>query len=183
PTPWRDPARVTWLPRCSAPTPSPRSISARFCPYWPNNKDASRLSSNASTTCVAVLSPAKDPLSDREERNGSGLQHRFRAQPCACKFAEQAVASNFGNLNRPNCANHRSWGHDLNWLQIRRSPNDLARITSRFFEQDIESAATTLTIERGLLSFDDGLEAVESIRIHYVWPLMRQIRGRRSGTL
>src|SRR5262249_27874345 len=48
-TPSREPERVTWLPRCSATTPSRRSISARFCPYWPNGRDASRFWSKAST--------------------------------------------------------------------------------------------------------------------------------------
>jgi hypothetical protein len=53
----RDPSRVTWLPRCSATTPSRRSIKARFWPYWPNSMEASRLSSKLSTTCVTVFAP------------------------------------------------------------------------------------------------------------------------------
>src|SRR5262249_59828724 len=113
-------ARATGFPRCSATTPSLRSISARFCPYWPNNRDASRLSSKASTTWVAELPPAvgedtNDPLSDRDERNGSGLhQHRFRVDAGGHARAEQTIGADVGNRPRRDVADHSRLGHDLN---------------------------------------------------------------------
>src|SRR5439155_22716477 len=79
-------------------------------------------------------------------------------------------------------ADHRPWRHYLNRLQIWRASDDLARVTSRLFEQDLESAAMTLPIERGLLSVDCRLEAVEPLGFHRVGDLTRQVRGRRSRT-
>src|SRR5437660_2563337 len=99
---------VTWLPRESTTTPRRRSIRARFCPYCPNSVEASRLSSKASTNCVAgplvvtIEGDARDPFSIRGDRNG------FSA-PClhvSREHAEQAVRACLGDPYRPNFAAH-----------------------------------------------------------------------------
>ena len=64
---------MTWLPRCSAVTPSRRSISARFWPYWPNSTEAWRLSSKSSAALVGApstvgVSPCGGPS------GGSGIR-------------------------------------------------------------------------------------------------------------
>src|SRR5262249_20793689 len=167
--PSREPERVTWLPRCSATTPSRRSISARFCPYWPNSRDASRFSSKASTIWVAAVSPAadedtKDSLSDREERNRSDLhQYRFCGHIDRSEGSEQTVGADYRDPRRYDVADHCRWRHDLNRLQIWGAPDDLARMTSRLFEQDVEDAATASRIERGLLSLDSHLQATQPL--------------------
>src|SRR3984893_52916 len=183
-TPSRGPARVTWFPRCSATTPSLRSSRARFCPYCPNSVEASRLSSKASTNCAAgplvvtIEGDARDPFSIRGDRNG------FSA-PClhvSREHAEQAVRARFGDPYRRNFADQGVWCHDLNRLQIWGSADDLARMTPRFFEQDIEGALNTVAIESRGITVDRGLHTAEPFQFRILSDLIRYGRSRRSGT-
>src|SRR5262249_33487813 len=172
----------------SAPALGLRSISARFCPYWPNNRDASRLSSKASTTWVAELPPpvgedTNDPLSDRDERNGSGLhQHRFRVDAGVNARTEQAIGADVGTRHRRDVAHHCRWGHGLKRLEVWGAADNLARMASRLVEQDVEGAAEASGIEGSLVAVGGRLQAVEPLGCHGVRYLIRQVRGRRSGT-
>src|SRR4029077_18307962 len=187
-TPSRDPATLTGLPRCSATTPSRRSIRARFWPYWPNSIEASRLSSNASTIWVAALSlgasgeDTREPLSDRGARNCSALrQHRFGAHRRFHERPKQAVGTTLRHFHRCGVFDHCRGSHDLNRLEIWGAPDDLARIASRFVEQDLEGAANALRVEFGLVAVDRRLQTVEPFGFHFVGDLIVHFRGRRSG--
>src|SRR5262245_64020576 len=55
-------------------------------------------------------------------------------------------------------------------------------MASRLFEQDVEGAAEASRIEGSLVAVDGRLQAVEPLGFHRVRYLIRQVRGRRSGT-
>src|SRR5215470_20209475 len=119
---------VTWLPRESATTPSLRSISERFCPYWPNSTEARRLSSKVSTTWVVAFSPApvgvgtSEPWSDPRVRNASGLQmfgqsrqpgHVDMAPRRLRELAKQAVGAGPNDRHAAHGADQRGGRHHL----------------------------------------------------------------------
>src|SRR5262249_33739819 len=174
----REPSMVTWLPRESATTPSRRSISARCCPYWPNSVEASRLSSNASTTWVAPFSAVaaggmSEPLSVPRVRNASALQ----ARELGCGIsdegprdvADQAVRSGGGDGDRGPLADQPGRCHDLHGLQVGRAADQLAGQAARLLEQHVERAADAGAVERGLMAVDLGLQPRQPLDLGVVF--------------
>src|SRR5215471_4125769 len=187
----REPSMVTWLPRESATTPSRRSISARFCPYWPNSTEASRLSSKASTTWVAALSPAvagvgtSAPLSDPRVRNASGLhtcQRGRRDVRRRGEFTEQAVRAGARDRDGDHLADQRRRRHHLHGLQIGRAADKLAGQPASFLEQHVEGAADAARVEAGLVPVDLGLQPREPFDLDGLLDLIGAFRRRRAGT-
>ena len=88
----------------------------------------------------------------RDERKGvSPPPASVRAPERALRQrAEQAVGADLGDRHGRDVADHCRWSHDLNRLQIWGAADDLARMPSRLFEQDVEGAAEALRVERGL---------------------------------
>src|SRR5262249_10549287 len=161
---------VTWLPRESAVTPSRRSISARCWPYWPNSVEASRLSSKASTTWVALVSPAasgegrSEPLSEPRVRNASALQgcqlgRGGLARQRPRKLAKQAVGAGARDRHGHDLADQRGGRHRLHRLQVGRAADQLPRQAARLLEQHVEGAADARLVEGGLTAVDLGLQA------------------------
>src|SRR5215472_8223051 len=122
---------VTWLPRCSATTPSRRSISARFCPYWPNSTEASLLSSNASTVWVVAVSSdaAAGGMTGSDVRKGasSSCCGQGRVTRFVSERAKEAVAADLGDDHALDRSDQVCRRHDLDRLQIRRAADELAR--------------------------------------------------------
>src|SRR5262249_58449939 len=106
---------------------------------------------------------------DRGERNGSTLrQHRLGRAARLREGAEQTVRADLGDRHRRNVAEHCRWPRDLNRLEIWGASDDLARMASRLFEQDLEAAPAASRVECGLLAVDDGLQAEEPLGFHLV---------------
>src|SRR5437762_582931 len=171
---------VTWLPRESATTPSRRSISARFCPYWPNSVEARRLSSKVSMVCVVAVSftslaAGTIPLSVGKLRNASGsngdagfcLDSRL-----AREHAKQAVGSDIRDGHRHHRADHIPSRHHLNRLKIWRAAGDLARETARPFHQHIEGEAAAPRVEGSSVAVDRSLQAREAVGLHLIGNLI-----------
>src|SRR5262249_21480049 len=114
---------VRWLPRCSATTPSRRSISARFCPYCPNRTEASLLSSKASTVCAVAVSSeaAAGGITESGVRKGvsSSCCGKDGGVRLVSKSAKQTVAADFGDGHALDGANQFDRRHDMHGLQIR----------------------------------------------------------------
>src|SRR5262249_4880686 len=182
---------VTWLPRESAVTPSRRSISARCWPYWPNSVEASRLSSKASTTWVALVSPAasgegrSEPLSEPRVRNASALQgcqlgRGGLARQRPRKLAKQAVGAGARDRHGHDLADQRGGRHRLHRLQVGRAADQLPPQAARLLAQHLAGGADARLVEGGLTAVDLGLQAGEALDLGGVVDLVVALGRRRA---
>src|SRR5450830_493555 len=182
--PPREPSRVTWLPRCSATTPRRRSISARFCPYWPNRTDASLLSSKASTICVIAVSSeaAAGGITGSDVRKGvsSSCCGQRRRAGMFGKPAEQSIGSDIGDGHRQYRTDQRGRRHDLHRLKIWGAADQLPRELTRLFQQHIHGAADKTCVEFAPVAVNDGLQPLQALGFFLLRNLRLHVGGRRA---
>src|SRR5215470_12666942 len=163
---------VRWLPRCSATTPSRRSISARFCPYCPNRTEASLLSSNASTVCVVAVSSeaAVGGITESGVRKGvsSSCCDKCGGARFIGESTKKTVATHFGDGHTPDRANQPGGRHDLDRLQIWGAANNLPRQPAWLFQQHIDCAASKAGIKPALVAGDDGLQPLQAVGLLFL---------------
>src|SRR5215510_3024796 len=156
---------VTWLPRCSATTPSRRSISARFCPYCPNSTEASLLSSKASTVCVVAVSSEAAPAGITESVVRKGVSNSCCGEDrrLVLETAEKTVAADLGDGHALERADQLLWRHHLDCLQVWGAADQLPSQPAGFFEQHIDGAPGKAGVEVALVPRDDGLQALQAL--------------------
>src|SRR5215471_18457348 len=160
-------------------------MSARFCPYCPNNAEASRLSSNATTIWVAGLAATglatSDPASDGRRANDlTSCAGQCRLPSLrAVQLAEQAVRSDVGDSHGRNLANQRCRGHDLHGLQVLRPTDQLTGNSARLFDENFKLSPDAAPVECALMMIDAILEPDQALGLHLVRDLIAAIgRGR-----
>src|SRR5690348_16454402 len=170
-------------------------MRARFCPYWPNSIDASRLSSNARTTWVSASVPLgvsaaisddpslvsrfrKDSVSRTDERRLGAL----RVRRTIGELAEQAVRSDAGDGHGRDLTEQSFRTHDLYRLQIGRTADDLPGEPTRLVEQHVKGAADAAGIECNPVSFYRLLQPLEPLGLDRLVDLIATFGGRRAGS-
>src|SRR5262245_45762500 len=156
---------VRWLPRCSATTPSRRSISARFCPYCPKSTEASLLSSKASTVCVVAVSSEAAPggITGSVVRKGVSNSCCGEDRRLVLETSEKTVAADLNDGHALDRADQLLGRHHLDSLQIWGAAYKLPSKPAGLFEQHIDGAPGKPGVEIALMPGDDGLQALQAL--------------------
>src|SRR4029450_11041545 len=173
---------VTGFPRAPATTPGRRSISARFCPYWPNSTEASLLSSKASTVCVVAVSSEAAPggITESVVRKGVSNSCCGEDRRLVLETAEKTVAADLDDGHALDRADQLLWRHNLDCLQIWRAAYQLPSQPAGLFEQHIDGAPGKTGVEVALMPHDDGLQALQTFGFFFRRHLIAHLGCGRS---